>query len=331
MERVMRAGWYEKTGPAFDVISVGEIETPTPGYGEVLVRVHASGINPSDYKRRANLKVPAEFPRVVPHSDGAGIVAGLGAGVAGLREGDRVWVYNAQWRRPLGTAAEYVCLPASLVQPLPQGTSFAEGACFGIPAMTGYHAVHVGGPVKGKTVYVPGATGRVGAYAVQFAKWRGARVIASTGGGDRQRAEIHSLGADLVLDRKASNIADEIMKDTGGRGVDLVVEVDLPGNIAFDESILAERGSIVSFGAASTPSVPVTQTGRRARNMGLHFIFVYLLDEPTFAATCAGINEVASAGLLKHRIGGIYPLAELAKAHHDAEHATGTGHIVVEC
>lgn len=326
----MRAGWYDRTGPAEDVIEVGEMAAPEPAPGEVLVRVHASGINPSDYKRRGNVQAPAEFPRTIPHSDGAGVVAALGAGVTGLREGDRVWTYNAQWQRPFGTAAEFVALPARLVRPLPRGTSFIEGACLGIPAMTGCHAVHVAGPVAGKTVYVAGATGRVGAYALQFAKWRGARVIASTAGGEESRAAIAALGADLVLDRKAHDLEARIMREAEGRGVDLIVEVDLPGNIGFDERILAERGAVVSFGAASSASVAVTQRGRRARNMGLHFIFVYLLDEPTFAATCATIEEVAAAGALKHRIGGTFPLQDLARAHRVAETTSGTGHMVVE-
>ena len=326
----MRAGWYDKTGPASEVITTGEMETPKPGPGEVLVRVHASGINPSDYKRRANVKVPAEFPRVVPHSDGAGIVAALGSGVSGFKVGDRVWVFSAQWRRAMGTAAEYVALPAHLVNHLPAHVSFNEGACFGIPAMTGYHAVHLAGSVQGKTVYVPGATGRVGAYAVQFAKWRGARVVASTGGGAQQIEAVKALGADIVLDRKASDLEAQIMAATGGQGVDHIVEVDLPGNMSFDERILGERGTIVSFGAASVPSIPVTQVGRRARNMGLHFIFVYLLDDATAASVCAGINECAQGGKLINRIGGVYPLAELARAHHDAETSTATGHFVVE-
>ena len=326
----MRAGWFEKTGPADEVIRVGEMDTPAPGPGEVLVRLHASGINPSDYKRRAIVKVAPEFPRVIPHSDGAGIVAALGAGVTDLRIGDRVWTFNGQWARPFGTAAEYIALPRRFVKQLPANTSYAQGACFGIPAMTGYHAVHVAGPLAGKTVYVPGATGRVGAYAVQFAKWRGARVIASTGGGEASQRAIMDLGADLVLDRKSADLGQRLLAETGGRGVDHIVEVDLPGSMGFDESILAERGSIVSFGAASAPTVAVTQTGRRARNMNMHFIFVYLLDDPTFERTCAGIIEAAEAGVLKHRIGGRFPLEELAKAHHTAETSSGTGHIVVE-
>jgi NADPH2:quinone reductase len=326
---MMRAGWYERPGPADEVIQIGEMATPMPARGEILVRLHASGINPSDYKRRGNTKAAPEFPRIVPHSDGAGVVAALGAGVTGVREGDRVWTYNAQWQRAFGTAAEFVSLPARLVRPLPAGMSFVEGACLGIPAMTGYHAVHVAGSPKGKTVYVPGATGRVGAYAVQFAKWRGARVIASSGG-EAGRAAVAALGADLVLDRKAADLEARLLHETDGRGVDLIVEVDLPGNIGFDERVLAERGAIVSFGGASAASVPVTQIGRRARNMGLHFVFVYLLDAATFAATGTGIEEAAAAGILKHRIGGTFPLAELARAHRTAETTTGSGHMVVE-
>jgi NADPH:quinone reductase len=326
----MRAGWYEQTGPADEVIRTGEMETPRPAAGEVLVRVHASGINPSDYKRRANVKVAAEFPRIIPHSDGAGIVAGLGTDVVGLGEGDRVWVYNAQWQRPFGTAAEYVALPARLVRSLPAGTTFVEGACLGIPAMTAYHAVHIAGSVRDKTVYVPGATGRVGAYAVQLAKWGGGRVIASTGGGEADRAAVAALGADVVLDRKAADLETRIMRETAGCGVDHIVEVDLRANIGLDEKILAERGAIVSFGAASTPSVSIAQMGRRARNMSLHFIFVYLLDASTFEATCAGINAAVEAGALKHRIGGRFPLSDLALAHRTAETTSGTGHMVVE-
>ncbi len=327
----MRAGWYEKTGPAEAVINVGEMEAPKPAAGEILVRVHASGINPSDYKRRANAKVPPEFPRIIPHSDGAGVVAALGADVDGFREGERVWCYNAQWARPFGTAAEYVTLPERFVRRLPARTSFVEGACLGIPAMTGYRAVHVAGSVKGKTVYVPGATGRVGAYAAQFAKWRGARVIASTGGGAAAQDALRALGADVVLDRKHDDLVGRILAETAGRGVDLVIDVDLPGNIGLDEKIVGENGAIVSFGAASAPTLSLALSGRKARNLSMHLIFVYLLDAATFETTCAGINAAEDAGALKHRIAAVFPLAELARAHDFAERSTGAGHVVVEC
>ena len=330
----MRAGWYERTGPAEAVIEVGDMATPEPAPGEVLVRLHASGINPSDYKRRGAAAVPIEFPRIVPHSDGAGVVAALGRDATGFRVGDRVWVYNAQWARPFGTAAEFVSLPARLVRPLPAKTSFNEGACFGIPAMTAYRAIHVGRrdgfeTGAGETVYVPGATGRVGAYAVQFAKWRGARVIASSGDATGREA-LARLGADLVLDRKAGDLAARILEATQGRGVDRIVDVDLVGGLPLDEQILAEGGDLVSFGAASAPKVTMSLNGRRARNMSLHFIFVYLLDPATAEATCRGIEAADEAGALTHRIGGVFPLAELARAHRMAETTSGTGHMVIE-
>lgn len=326
----MRAGWFERPGPAAEVIQVGDIPDPHPGPGEVLVRLHASGINPSDYKKRGNVSISQEFPRIVPHSDGAGFVAALGPGVAGFSIGDRVWVYNAQWGRAYGTAAEYVCLPERRVKPLPKTLSFRGGACLGIPAMTGLRCVDLAGPLKDRWVYVPGATGRVGAYALQFAKWRGANVVASTGGGEEAKAELASLGADIVLDRNLPDLGARILHATGSRGVDHIVEVNLPGNIALDEKILAEGGSIVSFGAASAPSVAVTQTGRRARNMSLHFVFVYMLNEETFERTCETIVEIASTGMLIHRIAGAFPLADLASAHAFAETTSGLGHVIVE-
>lgn len=327
MDEMMRAGWYERTGAAHDVITVGDMERPELRENDVLVRLHASGIDPSDYKRRANTRAKMEFPRIIPHSDGAGVVAAVGAGVRGLREGDRVWVFHAQWQRPFGTAAEYVVLPQTLVRALPQGLSFAQGACLGIPAMTGYRAVHVAGAPRGKTIYVAGATGRVGAYAVQFAKRGGARVIASSGSGEAARAELARLGADIVLDRKAPNLAARILAETGGEGVDQIVEVDISGNIALDENVLREGGAIVSFGAATAASVPIAQSGRRARNMSLHFILVYMLSPAVIEATCNGIIDVADA--LVHRIGGTFPLDDLAKAHAFAETTSGSGHVIV--
>jgi NADPH2:quinone reductase len=324
----MLAGWYEKGGAAEKVIEVGEMETPRPAAGEVLIRLRASGINPSDYKKRG-ASASLEFPRVVPHSDGAGIVEALGAGVSDFHAGDRVWVFNAQWKRAMGTAAQFIALPAPLVRPLPQNASFVEGACFGIPAMTGYRAVFADGPVKGKTIYVPGGTGRVGAYAVQFAKWGGARVIASVSGDEKAKIA-RELGADVVLNRQKGDLETAILAATDNAGVDRIAEVEFAGNLPLDEKILAEHGTICSFGAGRSPKAELSISGRRARNMSIRFIFVYLLDEAARIETCAGINKAASEGALQHRIAATFPLRDLAKAHAFAEAQTGTGHVVVE-
>lgn len=325
----MRAGWYERCGPADEVIEVGEMEAPEPGPGEVLVRLYASGINPSDYKRRGNVAQPIEFPRVVPHSDGAGVVAGLGPGASGFEPGDRVFVFNGQWQRPLGTAAEYIALPAFQVRPLPAMLSFAEGACLGIPAMTGYHAVFKDGPVAGQTIYVPAATGRVGAYAVQFAKWGGARVIASAGGAEKTKIAAE-LGADRALDRTREDVVARVLEETGGVGVDRVIEVEFGGNMAVNERILAERGIICAYASMSVPKALVTVTPRRARNMSIHFIFVYTISDAEKDAACNGIIRAVSEAAIRHRIAAVIPLGELARAHREAERRSGTGHMVVE-
>jgi acetyl-CoA acetyltransferase len=167
----MRVVWYERKGPAREVLQHGELPTPEPGAGEVRVRVHASGINPSDTKNRSgwggNTAMP--FPRVIPHQDGAGVIDAVGAGVPAARVGERVWVYEAQLGRPFGTAAEWVVVPAEKAVRLPAGTDFAAGACLGVPAMTAHYAVFADGPVQGQTILVTGGAGAVGNYAVQWA------------------------------------------------------------------------------------------------------------------------------------------------------------------
>lgn len=326
----MRAGWYDRPGPASEVITVGQMSSPAPNPGEVLVRVHASGINPSDYKRRGNTKAALEFPRIIPHSDGSGVLAALGAGVQGLREGDRVWVYNAQWRRPFGTAAEFVSLPARQVKLLPGNVNFVEGACLGIPAMTGFRAVQLCGPMRGRTVYIPGATGRVGAYALQFAKLAGARVIVSTGSGSSSAEELKALGADTVLDRNNPDLETALMSAAGRSGVDAIIDVNLAQNIDMDERVIAEGGVIISFGAASQPSLRISLSGRRARNISFHFVFVYLLTPEQAVSVCEGITDAVSLSEIRHRIARTFPLDELARAHDFAEHSSAKGHVVIE-
>src|SRR5688572_7821775 len=146
----MRAAFYEKNGPAREVLTLAEVDTPKPGPGEVRVRLKTSGVNPSDVKSREGRTRKIAFPRVIPHSDGAGEIDMVGDGVPAARKGERVWTWNAQWKRAFGTCSDYVVLPAALAVPLPANASFEAGACLGIPAMTAYHAVEVSGAAKGK-------------------------------------------------------------------------------------------------------------------------------------------------------------------------------------
>src|SRR5918993_3703342 len=175
----MRAAWYERTGPAHEVLQVGEMPDPEPGPGEIRVRIHASGVNPSDWKTRSGSR-PMAGPRVIPYSDGAGVIDRVGPSVPEGRLGERVWVWNAQWKRPFGTAAEFTVLPAEQAVRLPETTSFDEGACLGIPALTAHRAVTIDGPVEGQTVLVAGGAGAVGHYAIQFARLLGAATVIAT-------------------------------------------------------------------------------------------------------------------------------------------------------
>src|SRR5690349_21753590 len=227
---MMRAVWYDRQGPASDVLVCGELPTPEPGAYEVRVKLEAAGVNPSDtYRRRG--PVPAmEYPRVITCSDGAGVVDRVGAMVAESWVGKRVWLYNGQRNgRWMGTAAEYIALNADLATALPDHVSFAEGATLGVPCMTAHYCVFVAGPVQGKTLLVTGAAGAVGHYAVQLAKWAGAMVIATVSS-EAKAERARAGGADFVINYRSEDVAARVRALTGG--VDHVVDVDFGGNLA---------------------------------------------------------------------------------------------------
>ncbi|UUZ67322.1 alcohol dehydrogenase catalytic domain-containing protein [Polaromonas sp. P2-4] len=185
----MKAAWYSRNGEARDVLQVGELPDPQPGPGEVRVRLATSGVNPSDVKSRRGR--PLSNERVVPHSDGAGVVDAVGAGVSASRIGERVWIWNGQWQRSMGTACEAIALPEAQAVELPKGTSFDAGACLGIPALTAVQAVHLAGPLAGRDVLITGAGNAVGHYVTQLATQAGARVIGTVGS---EAKAVHARG-----------------------------------------------------------------------------------------------------------------------------------------
>ncbi len=234
---MMCAAWYDRTGPAAEVLSVGDLPIPEPGPGEVRLRVIASGLNPTDVKSRVRPgSMPA--PRVIPHQDGAGVIDKVGAGVPASRVGERVWVYIVQWQRAWGTAAEYTVVPARLAVTLPGNTSFAEGACLGIPTVTAHRCLFADGPIAGQTVLVTGGAGAVGHYAVQLAKWAGARVIATVSSAEKAAAA--AAGADHTVNYRTGEAAKEILALTGGAGVDRDVCVD--GRAGAESTVLCADG-----------------------------------------------------------------------------------------
>src|ERR1043165_7190749 len=242
----MRAAYYEQNGAARDVLTVAAVDTPTPGPGEVRVKLRTSGVNPSDVKAREGRTRKIGYPRVIRHSGGAGDIDMVGDGVPASRKGERVWVWNGQWKRPFGTCAEYIVLPAALASPLPASESYEAGACLGIPAMTAYHAVAVANVSKGSKVLVTGGAGAVGHYAIQFAKARGATVL-TTVSSEAKAALARQAGADHTIDYKRENVGERVAALTGKVMVDAVIEMDLAANARLYPGILHPRSAVVIY------------------------------------------------------------------------------------
>ncbi len=323
----MRAAYYEANGAARDVLRVGEVETPSPGPGEVRVRIAASGVNPSDVKAREGRTRKIVFPRVVPHSDAAGIIDAVGSGVAPSRVGERVWIWNGQWKRAFGTAAEYITLPESLAVPLPDHTSFAEGACLGIPAMTAAHAVAVSGLGRGGTALISGGAGGVGHYAVQFAKTAGATVIATISSEDKAKLA-RSAGADHVIDYKRENVGERVMALTGGRGVDAVIELDLAANARLLPAVAHARTMVVVYGTgAMVAEIPAQFLLTNA--ITIKFIFVYEITPAERAAALAVIARTLETRQLRHNVAATFSLADIVAAHEAVEQGRTPGNVVV--
>ncbi len=325
----MRAAFYEQPGPARDVLHVAEVPTPEPGPGEVRVRVRCSGVNPSDVKSRSGAnRRPMLAPRVIPHSDGAGVIDAVGPGVPAERAGERVWLWNAQWKRAFGTAAEYVALPAAQAVPMPAGLEDAAAACLGIPAMTAWQAVRMAGAEPGRTVLVAGGAGAVGHYAVQIARARGARVIATVSS-PAKAEHARQAGAAETIDRRNEDIPARIATLTGGRGVDAVIEVDLAANAALLPGVLRPHGTAVVYGnSAPMPAVPAAWMLQN--NIALLFTLVYELSPVDRAAALAGLQALLAEGRLQHAVALRFPLAEIVAAHEAVEQGRAIGNVVVD-
>lgn len=326
----MQAAFYERTGAAADVLHLGELPDPLPGPGELRVRLRWSGVNPSDVKSRAGLRSAVmPFPRVVPHSDGMGQVDAVGPGVDPARIGQRVWVWNAAWGRAMGTAAQYVVLPAAQAVALPEGTSDEAGACLGIPALTALHAVLCHGGVEGRSVLVAGGAGAVGHYAVQFARLLGARQVITTVSSAEKAAIARAAGADLAIDYKTEPVADVVRAATGGAGADRIVEVDLAANTAVDLDALRPGGDIVVYGSSGTP-MPLPFFPLIVKNISLHFFIVYHLAPDDRRRAEGTLTTLLQRGVLQHRIDQRLPLARIAEAHQRVESGRALGNVVVE-
>ena len=326
----MRAGWYERNGPAKEVIVIGEMPDPEPGAGEVRIRIHCSGVNPSDVKRRDGWGGQViEFPRVIPHSDGAGIIDRVGEGVSEKRLGERVWTYNAQWKRPFGTAADYIVLPSTQAVPLPSEAGMKFGACLGIPALTAHRAVFADGPVERQTILVTGGAGAVGHYATQFATWGGAKVIATVSS-EAKAESARAAGAEATIDYKTENVIERVMDITVGAGIDRIVEVDFGANLDVTKSVIKQNGTIAPYASMRVPEPVFPMTPLMRKNVTIRNVFVYEMPETAFEAGIADIAKWMAGNRAQPNVAATYPLEQLAEAHEAVESGEVIGNVVVE-
>jgi NADPH2:quinone reductase len=325
----MKAAFYDRLGAAAEVLQFGEWPEPSPGPGEVRVRMRWSGVNPSDVKSRAGLRSKVmPFERVVPHSDGMGVIDVVGPGVDASRVGERVWTWNAAWGRPMGTAAQSVVLPARQAVRLPEGTPDEAGACLGIPALTALHAVLMAGGVAGQRVMVAGGAGAVGHYAVQFARALGASQVIATIS-NAQKAEIAlEAGADCVINYRDEDATQQVMAASGGHGVNRIIEVDIAANAALDVAVLRPGGDLVVYGSGradfNLPFFPLI-----SKNLNLRFFIVYNLTDSDRATAESVLDTLLRRGQVQHRIAQRLPLDRIAQAHHLVESGQAIGNVVV--
>ena len=325
----MRAAWFEEFGTAQDVLEVGELDDPVAGPGEVLVKIATSGINPSDVKKRAG-----SFPNlldeglVIPNSDGAGVIEAVGDGVEDSRIGERVWLYQAQFARRFGTAAEYVAIDERRAPRLPDEAGFDIAACLGIPVMTAHRAVFADGDVSGQTLLVTGAAGRVGHYAVQWASQAGATVI-GTASNENDRAACEEAGAHHIVNHRDDDLVGAIMAATGGEPVDRIVDVEFGANLPTSVEVLRVGGTIATYSSTQVtePKLPFLQM--MYKDITVRMIIVYAMPEAAKGKAIADIDAALTAGELKHRIAHTMPLADIARGNEIVEQGSIRGAVIL--
>ena len=323
----MKAAWYTKNGAACDVLVVGDLPKPKPGPGEVLVKISRSGVNPSDVKSRNGRPLSAEL--IVPHSDGGGVIHDVGAGVPQERVGQPVWIWNGQWQRPMGTAAEFIALPQSQAVALPKGIDFDVAACLGIPVLTALQAVRLVGPLKAKTLLVTGAGSVVGNYVTQLAVQRGATVIGTAGSAQRNSNAVDA-GAAHVLDYKVENVAERLKQITGGCGVDAIVDMDFASTAALlGQGALKAHGTLVTYGSNNVAATPVDFRAMLWGSLSIKAFLVYNLELPDRESLTTELTTLLELKSLIHKIGATFSLDEIARAHETIEAGTNIGSVQI--
>ena len=329
MSEVMKASWFERFGTAAEVLVVGEQPRPQPAAGEVLVRVHASGINPSDVKKRAGSAPDLlDGGLVIPHSDGAGVIAAVGAGVSERRLGERVWIYQAQYERSGGTAAQYLAIDSRRAVYLPDEIGFDVGACIGIPVMTAHRCVFADGPVDGQTILVTGGAGRVGYYTIAWAVRAGAKVIA-TASNDADTAVCLQQGATVVVNHREDDWPTQLLAANGGERVDRVIEVDFGGNLPAILDVIKTSGTIATYASMSETEPKLPFYRMMFMDLTVRLVVVYAMPESAKDQAIGDITSSWARQPLNHRIAHELALEDIVKAHELVEQGGFKGCVVL--
>ena len=325
----MRAAWFDHFGSAKEVLEIGDIDAPVAASGEVLVRLRTSGINPSDVKKRAgSFANLLDDGFVIPNSDGAGIIEAVGDGVDANRIGERVWVYQAQYARRFGTAAEYVAIDARRAPRLPDNVSFEVGACLGIPVMTAHRAVFADGPVAGQTLLITGGAGRVGHYAIQWASQAGATVIA-TASNTADVDTCKKAGAKHVVNHRGDDVAADILSINGNTPVDRIIDVEFGANLPVSVEVLKTGGVIATYSSTQVPEPKLPFFTMMYKDLTLRTIIVYAMPEEAKSQAIQDINEALANDTLQHRIAKTLPLNEIARGNEIIEQGSIRGTVIL--
>ena len=324
----MKAVWYEKLGDAKDVLQIGQIDDPSPDSNEVLISVKTSGVNPSDVKTRAGARGELQFSRVIPHSDGAGIIIDVGKNVNPNRVGEKVWIWNAAFGRPNGTCAELIALPEDQAVAMNDNVSFEAGACLGIPASTAYYGIFANGSIENKTLMITGGAGAVGFYGIQLAKWAGANVI-STVSSEKKAKIAKDAGADLILNYKEDDIVNSVLDYTKGDGVDRVLEVEFGGNILINQNIVKPNGTIAAYASATVMEPTLPFYNLMFKGIKINTFLIYSISKEERKTVIGGISKALNENAIKHIIASTHSIESVVDAHYAVESNKNIGNVII--
>jgi NADPH2:quinone reductase len=324
MWRVL-AAVYRELGPASDVLEVTEVDVPEPGPGEVRVRVRLSAVNPTDWKSRARSGSIPDVGFQIPNQDGVGTIEAVGQGVDRSRIGERVWLWFCAWQRPWGSAAQYTVVPQEQAVPLPDHASDELGASLGIPALTAHRCLFADGSILGMTTLVAGGAGAVGHFAIELARWRGGRVIATVS--NDEKAELaRAAGAGVVVNYREEDAA-EAIRAAAPNGVERIVEVAVDTNLPLDLEVCAPNAVVSSYANGTLSDVPIRQL--MTKNIVLRFVLIYTVPRRALRDMVENVNEALRGEVLSELPAHRFPLERIAEAH-DAVENGAVGKVFVE-